>query len=43
VNLRGEVATDTLVVTRKGVERVARFSFELARRATARRATASAA
>lgn len=32
VNLRGEVATDTLVVTRKGVERVARFSFELARR-----------
>jgi 3-isopropylmalate dehydrogenase len=32
VNLRGEVCTDTLVVTRKGVERVARFSFELARR-----------
>jgi 3-isopropylmalate dehydrogenase len=32
VVLRGEVATDTLVVTRKGVERVARFSFELARR-----------
>lgn len=32
INLRGEVATDTLVVTRKGVERVARFSFELARR-----------
>jgi 3-isopropylmalate dehydrogenase len=32
VTLRGEVATDTLVVTRKGVERVARFSFELARR-----------
>ena len=32
VNLRGEVATDTLVVTRKGVERVARFAFELARR-----------
>lgn len=32
VNLRGELATDTLVVTRKGVERVARFSFELARR-----------
>jgi 3-isopropylmalate dehydrogenase len=26
MNLRGEVATDTLVVTRKGVERVARFS-----------------
>jgi 3-isopropylmalate dehydrogenase len=36
--------TDTLVVTRKGVERVARFSFELARAgAAARRATASAA
>jgi 3-isopropylmalate dehydrogenase len=32
VNLRGEVATDTLVITRKGVERVARFSFDLARR-----------
>jgi 3-isopropylmalate dehydrogenase len=31
VNLRGEVATDTLVMTRKGVERVARFSFELSR------------
>lgn len=31
-NLRGEVVTDTLVMTRKGVERVARFSFELARR-----------
>ncbi|MFY9514600.1 MAG: isocitrate/isopropylmalate dehydrogenase family protein [Rubrivivax sp.] len=31
INLRGELATDTLVVTRKGVERVARFSFELAR------------
>ncbi len=29
--LRDEVATDTIVVTRKGVERVARFSFELAR------------
>ncbi|MGE0801126.1 MAG: isocitrate/isopropylmalate dehydrogenase family protein [Lautropia sp.] len=32
VDLRGELATDTLVVTRKGVERVARFAFELARR-----------
>lgn len=32
VNLRGEVATDQLVVTRKGTERVARFAFELARR-----------
>lgn len=32
VNLRGEVVTDTLVMTRKGVERVARFCFELARR-----------
>ncbi len=32
VNLRGELATDTLVVTRKGTERVARFCFELARR-----------
>ncbi|HQC98409.1 MAG TPA: isocitrate/isopropylmalate dehydrogenase family protein [Aquabacterium sp.] len=31
VNLRGEVATDTLMVTRKGVERVARFAFALAR------------
>lgn len=30
--LRGEVATDTIVVTRKGIERVARFSFDLARR-----------
>jgi len=29
--LRDELATDTLVVTRAGVERVARFSFELAR------------
>ena len=29
--LRGEVATDTLVVTRKGVERVARFAFGLSR------------
>ncbi|KQP35632.1 isocitrate/isopropylmalate dehydrogenase family protein [Pseudorhodoferax sp. Leaf274] len=32
VNLRGEVATDQLVITRKGTERVARFSFDLARR-----------
>lgn len=32
IRLRGELATDTLVVTRKGVERVARFCFELARR-----------
>lgn len=32
VNLRGEVVTDSLVVTRKGVERIAKFSFELARR-----------
>ncbi len=32
VLLRGELATDTLVVTRKGTERVARFCFELARR-----------
>jgi 3-isopropylmalate dehydrogenase len=31
VNLRGEVATDTLVMTRKGVERVARFSLNLSR------------
>lgn len=31
INLRDEVATDTLVMTRKGVERVARFSFDLAR------------
>ncbi|RYF55865.1 MAG: isocitrate/isopropylmalate dehydrogenase family protein, partial [Comamonadaceae bacterium] len=30
--LRGEVATDTIVVTRKGIERVARFSFDLARK-----------
>jgi 3-isopropylmalate dehydrogenase len=32
VLLRGEVATDTLVVTRKGTERIARFAFDLARR-----------
>ena len=32
IDLRGEVATDTLVVTRKGCERIARFAFELARR-----------
>ncbi len=32
VNLRGEVASDTLLMTRKGVERVARFCFELTRR-----------
>ena len=32
VNLRGEVVTDTLVMTRTGVERVARFAFQLARR-----------
>lgn len=31
IHLRGELATDTLVVTRKGVERVARFAFGLAR------------
>ena len=30
--LRDEVSTDTIVVTRKGVERVARFSFDLSRR-----------
>jgi 3-isopropylmalate dehydrogenase len=30
--LRGEVATDTIVVTRKGVERVAKFAFELSRK-----------
>lgn len=30
--LRNEVATDTIVVTRKGVERVARFAFELSRK-----------
>ncbi len=32
IDLRGEVATDTLIVTRKGVERVARFAFDLSRR-----------
>lgn len=32
VQLRDELATDTLVVTRRGTERVARFAFELARR-----------
>jgi 3-isopropylmalate dehydrogenase len=32
VNLRGEVVTDTLVMTRLGVERIAKFSFDLARR-----------
>ncbi len=31
VRLRDELATDTLVVTRKGVERVTRFAFELSR------------
>ncbi|GEQ75309.1 3-isopropylmalate dehydrogenase [Comamonas testosteroni] len=31
INLRGEVATDSIVITRKGVERVARFSLDLAR------------
>lgn len=31
VRLRDELATDTLVVTRKGTERVARFAFELSR------------
>ncbi|NYT24636.1 isocitrate/isopropylmalate dehydrogenase family protein [Alcaligenaceae bacterium] len=30
--LRDELATDTIVVTRKGIERVARFAFELSRR-----------
>jgi 3-isopropylmalate dehydrogenase len=30
--LRGEVATDTLVVTRKGVERISKMAFELARK-----------
>ena len=32
VLLRGEVATDTLVLTRKGCERIARFAFELSRK-----------
>ena len=32
IDLRGEVATDTLVMTRKGVERIARFAFDLSRR-----------
>ncbi len=32
--LREEVAVDTLVQTRKGVERIARFAFELARKKT---------
>jgi 3-isopropylmalate dehydrogenase len=30
--LRGEVATDTLVVTRKGTERIIRYGFELAKK-----------
>ena len=30
--LRGEVATDTMLITRKGVERITRRAFELARR-----------
>ncbi len=30
--LRGEVASDTMVITRKGVERISRAGFELARR-----------
>lgn len=32
VNLRGEVAVDSLVVTRKGIERICRTAFELARK-----------
>lgn len=32
VTLRGEMASDMLVVTRKGTERVARFAFSLARK-----------
>lgn len=32
VSVRGEIATDTVVMTRKGVERIARKAFELARR-----------
>lgn len=32
VVLRDELATDTLVVTRRGTERIARFAFDLARR-----------
>lgn len=32
VNLRDELVTDTLIMTRKGVERVAKFAFELARK-----------
>ena len=32
VLLRGEMASDTLVITRKGTERVARFAFELSRK-----------
>ena len=32
VVLRGELATDTLVITRRGTERVARFAFDLARK-----------
>ncbi len=31
-NLRGEVASDTLLVTRKGVERISKMAFELARK-----------
>lgn len=31
INLRGEVATDSIIITRKGVDRVARFSLDLAR------------
>jgi 3-isopropylmalate dehydrogenase len=31
VNLRGEVVTDTLVMTRVGVERIAKFAFDLSR------------
>lgn len=30
--LRGEVATDTLVMTRKGTERIVRYAFELAKK-----------
>ncbi len=35
-SIAGEVATDTMVITRKGTERIARFAFQLARRRNGR-------
>lgn len=37
IELRNELATDSLVITRKGTERVARFAFDLARKRSGER------